>query len=53
MCKGIITALQAHIVIAIKVILEIHALTAKSFSNHSFIDCLKGLTENKSVDVNV
>ena len=52
MCKDI-TALQAHIVKVIKVILEIHAITAKPFNNHSFFDCLKNLTVNKSVDLNV
>ena len=52
MCKDI-TALMAHIVIVTTVILEINAPTAKSFSNHSSFDCLKDLTPNKSVNVDM
>ena len=52
MCNHV-TVLQGHLVIVIKVILEIDALTVKSPSNHSFFDCLKNVTANKSVNLNV
>ena len=41
--------LQVHLLILIKIFLEIRARTRKSFSNHSFFCCFKNVTVIKSL----